>query len=119
MLYEVITPLSQNLYTYAQNNPVGYVDPSGHNPLLFCLIPVVGQATVITSYSIHYTKLYDYDADLRLTKIVDQAGERTFRYDKVRKNDVNVADNVDQIEVTDRVDDEVGLDKVEHRDGVV
>ncbi|MFD1266686.1 RHS repeat domain-containing protein [Paenibacillus motobuensis] len=41
----ILNPLSQNLYTYAQNNPVGYVDPSGHNPLLFCLIPVVGQAT--------------------------------------------------------------------------
>nr|WP_285860591.1 MULTISPECIES: RHS repeat-associated core domain-containing protein [Paenibacillus] len=29
----ILNPLSQNLYTYTQNNPMGYVDPSGHNPL--------------------------------------------------------------------------------------
>lgn len=27
---QLLSPLSQNRYTYAHNNPVNYVDPSGH-----------------------------------------------------------------------------------------
>ena len=29
----LLEPLSQNLYTYAENNPVNYSDPSGHGIL--------------------------------------------------------------------------------------
>src|SRR5205823_6140638 len=29
----VTDPASQNLYTYGRENPLSYVDPSGHNPL--------------------------------------------------------------------------------------
>ncbi len=29
----ILNPLSRNLYTYVENNPLNYVDPSGHAPL--------------------------------------------------------------------------------------
>ncbi|MFR2038486.1 MAG: RHS repeat-associated core domain-containing protein [Anaerobutyricum sp.] len=32
-LGSLLEPLSQNLYTYAENNPVNYSDPSGHGIL--------------------------------------------------------------------------------------
>ena len=32
--YEYADPLSLNLYTYCYNNPVAYLDPSGHMPVL-------------------------------------------------------------------------------------
>lgn len=37
-LGETNDPLSRNLYTYAQNNPINYVDPSGHFLLAATLI---------------------------------------------------------------------------------
>lgn len=38
-LGSLLTPLSQNRYTYAQNNPVNYTDPSGHVALtIFALL---------------------------------------------------------------------------------
>ena len=33
---EDIEPLSQNRYSYVQNNPVNYTDPSGHNMVWLC-----------------------------------------------------------------------------------
>ncbi|AZS13822.1 carbohydrate-binding protein [Paenibacillus lutimineralis] len=50
---------------------------------------------------------YFYDADLRLTKIVDAAGEQTFRYDQVLNNAVyagDVGDQADKANSEDRVD---------------
>lgn len=30
---DILDPLSLNLYTYAHNNPIRYIDPSGHDPI--------------------------------------------------------------------------------------
>ncbi|WP_138494513.1 RHS repeat-associated core domain-containing protein [Paenibacillus pinistramenti] len=32
---QIDNPLSLNLYTYVENNPLGYVDPTGHSPSYF------------------------------------------------------------------------------------
>ncbi|MBT2765594.1 cellulose binding domain-containing protein [Paenibacillus sp. ISL-20] len=51
---------------------------------------------------------YYYDADLRLTKIVDPAGERTFRYDQTRKTNASAADAGKQTAATLQANDEGG-----------
>ena len=43
-------PLSLNLYTYCANNPIVYVDPSGHNPI-FLIAAVVCCAALLTGCS--------------------------------------------------------------------
>ncbi|MDD3894011.1 MAG: RHS repeat-associated core domain-containing protein, partial [Syntrophomonadaceae bacterium] len=33
----IVNPLSLNLYTYCENDPLGNIDPTGHNPIIWAL----------------------------------------------------------------------------------
>ena len=69
-------PLSLNLYTYCKNNPLRYVDPSGHNAVSAAIGAAIGIAATVTGVAIgigvctavlsscNYEKTYKYEEPL-------------------------------------------------------
>jgi RHS repeat-associated protein len=59
-------PQSLNLYTYTKNNPVMYVDPDGHNPIIAIIGLILRFATpLIKKYGTKYAaKIRNYAAKL-------------------------------------------------------
>ncbi|MEB3104108.1 RHS repeat-associated core domain-containing protein, partial [Ferviditalea candida] len=61
---EIDSPLTLNLYTYVQNNPINYVDPSGHKYCLGSLKEGLGcVAVIIGTWLIHNSNMTEKVAD--------------------------------------------------------